>query len=112
MKNRHFIVIEHSSGTPIQKAGVNYVYYTHDAAVQSIIDSLMENFELNDDGSVADGCVIHLPGSLDSLENDKKIRAKMKSCDSLIVYHVKDKTHEIQEIRYDIVELTHIAELI
>lgn len=106
MKNKkQFIVVEHSSGSPIQKAGVNYMYFTHEAAVQSIIDSLMENFELNDDGSVADGYDIHLPGSLVSLENDKKIRTKMKSSDSLIVYQVNDKTHEIQEIRYDIVEL-------
>ena len=66
----------------------------------------MENFELNDDGSTADGYDIHLPGSVDRLQNDKEIRTKMKSCDSLIV------AHDGNEIRYDIVELTHLAELI
>lgn len=96
---RQFIVVEHSSGSPIQKAGVNYMYFSHEAAVQSIIDSLMDNFELNDDGSTTDGYDIHLPGSSHSIKNDKEIIKKMKSCDSLIV------DHGDYDIRYDIVEL-------
>jgi len=100
MKNkRQFIVVEHCSGSPIEKAGVNYMYFSHDAAVQSIIDSLMDNCELNDDGSTEDGYDIHLPDSSHSIKNDKEIIKKMKSCDSLIV------DHGDYDVRYDIIEL-------
>ena len=98
LENRHFIVIEHSSGTPIQKAGVNYVYYNHDAAVESIISTLKDNFEIDDDGKITK-FKVHLPGCNDGITSEDAIRAEMKHSDSLIVDHVA------YDIRYDIVEL-------
>ena len=93
MKNkRQFIVVEHSSGSPIQKAGVNYMYFSHEAAVQSIIDSLMDNFELNDDGSTEDGYDIHLPDSSHSIKNDKEIIKKMKF--KTQIKHLKEKNQK------------------
>lgn len=96
---KQFIVVEHCGGTHVQKAGVNYMYSTHDAAVQSIIDSLMDNEELEDDGSTTDKYNIHLPGSKYRIKNDKEISKRMKNCDSLIV------GHNDYEVRYDIIEL-------
>lgn len=99
MKNKiQFIVVEHSSGTPIQKAWVNYTYFTHDAAVESIISSLKDNFEIDDDGNITD-YEVHLPDCDDGIKTEDDLRTKMKYCDSLIV------DHGDYEIRYDIVEL-------
>lgn len=99
IKNKkQFIVVEHCSESPIQKAGVNYVYFTHDAAVESIISTLKDNFEIDDDGKISD-YEVHLPDCDDCITTENVIRKKMKSCDSLIV------DHGDYEVRYDIIEL-------
>lgn len=93
-----FIVVEHCSESPIQKAGVNYTYFTHDAAVESIISSLKDNCEMDDDGKISD-YEVHLPDCDACITTENAIRKKMKSSDSLIV------DHGDYEVRYDIVEL-------
>lgn len=99
MKNKNkFIVIEHSSESPITKAGVNYVYFSHDAAVENIISTLKDNFEIEDDGQITD-YEVHLPDCNDGIKTEDELRKKMKLYDSIIV------DHGDYEIRYDIVEL-------
>lgn len=98
MKNKPmFFVIEHTSAQA--KAGVNYSYYSHDAAVDSIIESLRENFEIDDEGNVDGNIKVHLPKSKRCIKNEAEISSAMKKVDSIIVSHTN------YDVRYDIVEI-------
>ena len=92
-----FFVIEHTSAQT--KAGVNYSYLSHDGATDSIIESLRENFELDDDGNADSKIKIHLPKSKRCLKNESEIRSSMAKADSLIV------SHKEYDVRYDIIEI-------
>lgn len=93
-----FIIIEHSTETPIQKAGVNYPFKTYDGTVDALIRSLKSNNELYCDGTNG-GYEIHVPNSDVNLEHETEIRDAMKTARSLVV------DHGDYEVRYDIFEL-------
>lgn len=92
-----FFVIEHTSAQA--KAGVNYSYYSHEAAVDDIIESLRDNFEIDDDGNVEENINVHLPKAKRNLKNESEIRSVMAKSDSIIV------SHHDYDARYDIVEI-------
>lgn len=97
-KNKQmFFVIEHTSAQ--EKAGVNYSYFSHEAAADSIIESLRENFEIDDDGHVDGSITVHLPKAKRGLKNESEIRSAMVKYDSIIV------SHHDYDVRYDIVEI-------
>lgn len=97
-KNKQmFFVIEHTSAQA--KAGVNYSYFSHEAAADSIIESLRENFEIDDDGHVDGSIKVHLPNAKRGLKNESEIRSAMAKTDSIIV------SHHDYDVRYDIVEI-------
>ena len=93
-----FIIIEHSTETPIQKAGVNYPFKTYGGTVDALIRSLKSNSELECDGTIG-GYEIHVPNSDVTLEHETEIRDAMKTARSLVV------DHGDYEVRYDIFEL-------
>lgn len=93
-----FIIIEHSTETPIQKAGVNYPFKTYDGTVDALIRTLKGNSELECDGTIG-GYEIHVPNSDVTLEHETEIRDAMKTARSLVV------DHGDYEVRYDIFEL-------
>lgn len=93
-----FIIIEHSTETSIQKAGVNYPFKTYDGTVDALIRSLKDNSELECDGTNG-GYEIHVPNSDVTLEHETEIRDAMKTSHSLVV------DHGDYEVRYDIFEL-------
>lgn len=95
-----FLIIEHSTKTPIQKAGLNYPFKTYDGTVEALIRTLKDNNELYCDGTNG-GYEIHIPSSDVNLEHETEIRDAMKTCHSLVV------DHGDYEVRYDIVELFH-----
>ncbi len=93
-----FIIIEHSTETPIQKAGLNYPFKTYNGTVEALINTLKDNSELECDGTNG-GYEIHVPDSDENLEHETEIRDAMKNCHSLVV------DHGDYDVRYDIVEL-------
>lgn len=93
-----FIIIEHSTETSIQKAGVNYPFKTYNGTVDALIRSLKDNSELYCDGTNG-GYEIHVPDSDVNLEHETEIRDAMKTARSLVV------DHGDYEVRYDIFEL-------
>ena len=93
-----FIIIEHSTETPIQKAGVNYPFKTYAGTVDALIRSLKSNSELECDGTIG-GYEIHVPNIDVNLEHETEIRDAMKTARSLVV------DHGDYEVRYDIFEL-------
>lgn len=93
-----FIIVEHSTETPIQHAGVYYPYKTYDGTVDALIRTLKGNNELYCDGTNG-GYEIHVPDSDVNLEHETEIRDAMKTCHSLVV------DHSVYDVRYDIVEL-------
>lgn len=93
-----FIIIEHSTETPIQKAGVNYPFKTYAGTVDALIRSLKSNSELECEGTIG-GYEIHVPNSDVTLEHETEIRDAMKTSRSLVV------DHGDYEVRYDIFEL-------
>ena len=46
-----FIIIEHSTETPVQKAGLYYPYKTYKGTVDALIGTLKDNCELECDGT-------------------------------------------------------------
>ena len=93
-----FVIIEHSTETPVQKAGLNYPFKTYKGTVEALISSLKDNCELECDGTNG-GYEIHVPDSDENLEHETEIRDAMKKARSLVV------DHGDYEVRYDIVEL-------
>lgn len=93
-----FIIIDHSTETPILKAGVDYPYKTYDGTVEALIRTLKDNSELECDGTNG-GYKIHIPSSDKNLEHETEIRDAMKTCRSLVV------DHGDYDVRYDIIEL-------
>lgn len=92
-----FFVVEHTSAQA--KAGINYSYFSHEAAVDNIIESLRDNFEIDDDGNVEETIKVHLPNANCNLKNESEIRSAMAKTDSIIV------SHHDYDVRYDIVEI-------
>lgn len=93
-----FIVIDHSTETPIQPAGVSVPFKTRAEAVDNIIESLRDNYEFDDDGN-NDGYEIHRPSYDENLENETLIRQALEDSSALVV------DHGDYDVRYEIYEI-------
>lgn len=90
-----FIVIDHSTETPIQAAGVSQQFKTRAEAVDNIIESMRDNYELDDDGNNG-GYEIHRPSYDENLENETLIRQALEDSSAIVV------DHGDYDVRYEI----------
>ena len=91
-----FIVIDHSTETPIQAAGVSQQFKTRAEAVDNIIESMRDNYEIDDDGNNG-GYEIHRPSyGYENLENETLIRQALEDSSAIVV------DHDDYDVRYEI----------
>ncbi len=92
-----FLVISNTTEFPIQAPGVSGNLDSRGKAIDDIIKSMHEDFELNADGKPEYST--HLPDRDDNIETEAEIRKALESYNSVIVDHMD------YDVRYTIVEV-------
>lgn len=92
-----FLVISNTTEFPIQAPGVSGSKDSRGKAIDHIIQSMHDDFELNADGKTEYST--HLPDRDDHIETEAEIRKALESYNSIIVDHMD------YDARYTIVEV-------
>ena len=92
-----FLAISNTTEFPIQAPGVSGKQDSRGKAIDNIIQSMRDDFELNADGNTEYST--HLPDRDDRLETEADVRTALESYNSIIVDHMD------YDARYTIVEV-------
>lgn len=92
-----FLVISNTTEFPIQAPGVSTPQDSRGKAIDNIIKSMHDDFELNADGKTEYST--HLPDRDDRLETEAELRKALESYNSVIVDHMD------YDVRYTIVNI-------